>query len=214
MRRGRSTTDQEGLRRVLLLGGVLLGSTGVGLFVAGLVTGGWQLFAGPLLVAFAAACVVVSRDDGRGQWCSECVARNPEEATTCEAAGPRLSESPDELRIERVDYGHPDAMLLIAEVQAEYVARYGGPDATPLDPLMFEPPLGSFFVGYLHLEGAERAGGDRRLAGPRRRRGVRDPAYRRDQADVRRPRGPRARAGAADPGPPRGRPPRRPAPRR
>src|SRR5262245_4916408 len=40
-------------------------------------------------------------------------------------------------------------MLLIAEVQAEYVIRYGGPDDTPLDPLMFEPPAGSFFVGYV-----------------------------------------------------------------
>ena len=57
-----------------------------------------------------------------------------------------------ELEIVRVDYGHPDAMQLIAEVQAEYVVRYGGPDRTPLDPLMFEPPDGSFFVGYLELE--------------------------------------------------------------
>lgn len=40
-------------------------------------------------------------------------------------------------------------MLLIEEVQAEYVVRYGGRDETPLDPLMFEPPTGSFFVGYL-----------------------------------------------------------------
>ena len=47
-------------------------------------------------------------------------------------------------------------MLLIAEVQAEYVARYGGPDSTPLDPLMFEPPLGSFFVGYLPVDGSAR----------------------------------------------------------
>ena len=54
-----------------------------------------------------------------------------------------------DFRIERVDYGHPDAMLLIAQVQAEYVVRYGGPDHTPLDPLMFTPPTGSFFVGYL-----------------------------------------------------------------
>jgi GNAT superfamily N-acetyltransferase len=53
------------------------------------------------------------------------------------------------LRIERVGYGHPDAMLLIAEVQAEYVVRYGSRDDTPLDALMFEPPTGSFFVGYL-----------------------------------------------------------------
>jgi GNAT superfamily N-acetyltransferase len=61
-----------------------------------------------------------------------------------------------DLEIVRVGYGHPDAMLLIGEVQAEYVLRYGGPDATPLDPLMFEPPLGSFYVGYLELDGARR----------------------------------------------------------
>lgn len=58
------------------------------------------------------------------------------------------------LELLRVGYGHPDAMRLIAEVQAEYVVRYGGPDETPLDPLMFEPPQGSFFVGYLPGEGA------------------------------------------------------------
>ncbi|MFC4782995.1 GNAT family N-acetyltransferase [Nocardioides sp. MAHUQ-72] len=52
------------------------------------------------------------------------------------------------LEIVRVDYGQPDAMRLIAEVQAEYVARYGGPDDTPLEHAMFEPPAGSFFVGY------------------------------------------------------------------
>ena len=61
-----------------------------------------------------------------------------------------------ELEIVRVDYGHPDAMQLIAEVQAEYVVRYGGPDDTPLDPLMFHPPLGSFYVGYLELDGERR----------------------------------------------------------
>ena len=52
------------------------------------------------------------------------------------------------MNIHRVGYGHADAMRLIEDVQAEYVIRYGGPDATPLDPLMFEPPSGSFFVGY------------------------------------------------------------------
>ena len=60
------------------------------------------------------------------------------------------------LDLVRVGYGHPDAMLLIAEVQAEYVLRYGGPDDTPLDPLMFEPPLGSFYVGYLDVDGSRR----------------------------------------------------------
>jgi GNAT superfamily N-acetyltransferase len=49
----------------------------------------------------------------------------------------------------RVGFGHADAMRLIAEVQAEYVVRYGGEDETPLDHEMFEPPAGSFFVGYL-----------------------------------------------------------------
>jgi GNAT superfamily N-acetyltransferase len=54
-----------------------------------------------------------------------------------------------ELRVEQVGFGHPDAMRLIEAVQGEYVLRYGGRDDTPLDPLMFEPPAGSFFVGYL-----------------------------------------------------------------
>jgi GNAT superfamily N-acetyltransferase len=58
-----------------------------------------------------------------------------------------------DLELVRVGYGHADALRLIDEVQAEYVVRYGGPDRTPLDPLMFEPPTGSFFVGY--LSGAE-----------------------------------------------------------
>lgn len=53
------------------------------------------------------------------------------------------------LRIDRIGFGHPDALLLIEAVQEEYVARYGSRDDTPLDPLMFEPPTGSFFVGYL-----------------------------------------------------------------
>ncbi|MFB8277107.1 GNAT family N-acetyltransferase [Nocardia colli] len=46
-------------------------------------------------------------------------------------------------------YSSPDAQKLIAELQQEYVVRYGGPDATPTDPAEFEPPLGAFLVGYL-----------------------------------------------------------------
>lgn len=66
------------------------------------------------------------------------------------AAGPAgVVPSSPELRIERVGFGHPDAMRLIAEVQAEYVVRYGGEDETPLDPVEFDPPRGSFFIGYL-----------------------------------------------------------------
>ena len=54
-----------------------------------------------------------------------------------------------ELEIRRVGYGQPDALRLIEEVQGEYVARYGTRDQTPLEHAMFEPPAGSFFVGYL-----------------------------------------------------------------
>nr|WP_227464245.1 GNAT family N-acetyltransferase [Nocardioides lijunqiniae] len=38
---------------------------------------------------------------------------------------------------------------MVADVQAEYVVRYGGQDDSPVDPLEFEPPHGSFFVGYV-----------------------------------------------------------------
>lgn len=55
----------------------------------------------------------------------------------------------DAWRIEPAPFGHPDVLRLVEEVQAVYVARYGGPDETPLDPAMFEPPAGSFFLGYL-----------------------------------------------------------------
>ena len=52
-------------------------------------------------------------------------------------------------RIERLPITHPDAALLVEEVQGEYVARYGGRDDTPIDPTYFEEPNGAFFVGYL-----------------------------------------------------------------
>jgi GNAT superfamily N-acetyltransferase len=52
-------------------------------------------------------------------------------------------------RVARVPFTHPDAALLIEEVQQEYVARYGSPDDTPLQASYFDPPQGSFFVGYV-----------------------------------------------------------------
>ena len=90
MRRGRSAADQEGLRRVLLLAGVLLGVAGIGFAAWGLASDGWGLVLGPVLVLFAVACVVVAHDDGRGRWCPECVARNPDDATVCERCGASL----------------------------------------------------------------------------------------------------------------------------
>nr|WP_182456381.1 GNAT family N-acetyltransferase [Streptacidiphilus sp. P02-A3a] len=50
--------------------------------------------------------------------------------------------------IRVVGYTHPDAQRLIAEVQQEYVVRYGGIDVTPVDPDEFDAPHGLFAVAY------------------------------------------------------------------
>ncbi len=52
------------------------------------------------------------------------------------------------LELRPATYDHPDAALLVAAVQREYVQRYGGSDATPVDPAEFAPPRGHFVVGY------------------------------------------------------------------
>jgi GNAT superfamily N-acetyltransferase len=53
------------------------------------------------------------------------------------------------VEITTVGYDHPDATALIAELQQEFVVRYGNPDRTPVDPAEFAPPAGLFLVGYL-----------------------------------------------------------------
>ena len=58
-------------------------------------------------------------------------------------------------------YDAPAAQQLIAAVQLEYVARYGGPDETPVDPTEFTRPQGVFAVGY--LDGRPAATGGLRL---------------------------------------------------
>ena len=67
-----------------------------------------------------------------------------------------------ELRVVR--YDDPVAQELVAEVQAEYVLRYGGPDRTPVDVEEFTPPRGLFLVGLVGdvpvAAGAFRAHGD------------------------------------------------------
>ncbi|MGH3346872.1 MAG: GNAT family N-acetyltransferase [Nocardioides sp.] len=68
--------------------------------------------------------------------------------TVPEPATGRVDQAPA-LRVVPVGWGHPDAFALIEAVQEEYVLRYGGRDDTPLDPVMFDPPRGSFFVGYV-----------------------------------------------------------------
>ncbi|WP_037355951.1 GNAT family N-acetyltransferase [Amycolatopsis orientalis] len=51
--------------------------------------------------------------------------------------------------IRAVAFDHPDAVKLMAEIQLEYVRRYGGEDETPMDAAEFTPPRGLFLVGYL-----------------------------------------------------------------
>lgn len=45
-----------------------------------------------------------------------------------------------------VAYTDPDAQALIAELDVDMVARYGGADATPVAPDQFAPPMGTFVV--------------------------------------------------------------------
>jgi GNAT superfamily N-acetyltransferase len=65
--------------------------------------------------------------------------------------------------IEPRGYADAQVQQLVAEVQAEYVIRYGGPDEARVDPREFDPPGGLFLVGL--LDGVPSAmGGWRRLA--------------------------------------------------
>lgn len=56
---------------------------------------------------------------------------------------------------------HPDALVLIEELQAFYVERYGDGDLTPMTAAEFAPPAGYFVVG--HVDGAVAACGGWRL---------------------------------------------------
>ncbi|SMO83139.1 Acetyltransferase (GNAT) family protein [Geodermatophilus aquaeductus] len=49
-------------------------------------------------------------------------------------------------RLRAVPYDDPVARDLVARVQQEYVARYGGPDEAAVDPAEFVPPAGVFLV--------------------------------------------------------------------
>lgn len=69
-----------------------------------------------------------------------------------------------ELRTRALD--HLDARRLIAEVQQEYVQRYGGEDSTPTDAREFAEPRGTFVVGYLGAVAVACGGWRVRAAGP------------------------------------------------
>lgn len=69
---------------------------------------------------------------------------------------------PEPLDLREEAYDSPVAQTLIAQVQQEYVARYGSPDESPVDPGEFAPPAGLFLVGYVGTTPAA-TGGLRRL---------------------------------------------------
>jgi GNAT superfamily N-acetyltransferase len=66
------------------------------------------------------------------------------------------------LDLREEPYDGPVARHLIDEVQLEYVARYGGPDDSPVQPDEFAPPGGRFVVGYIGTEPVA-TGGFRRV---------------------------------------------------
>ena len=49
-------------------------------------------------------------------------------------------------------YTDPVVRALEAELQQEYVERYGAVDETPIDPAQFAPPDGLFLVGFVGAE--------------------------------------------------------------
>lgn len=81
------------------------------------------------------------------------------------------------LRATLID--HPDAVALVARLQAYYRAIYGGGDGTPVDPSEFAPPHGRFVVGY--VDGVAVACG-----GWRTRDGTDDPALHAGDAELKR----------------------------
>jgi GNAT superfamily N-acetyltransferase len=66
-----------------------------------------------------------------------------------------------ELRLVPTSYGDPVVRELEAQIQHEYVCRYGGADLTATDAAEFDPPSGVFLVGWAGDE-AVATGGLRR----------------------------------------------------
>jgi GNAT superfamily N-acetyltransferase len=62
------------------------------------------------------------------------------------------STTAPQLEFEQAAYDDPVSQRLVAELQQEFVVRYGGPDETPVDAAEFAPPHGLFLVGRLDGE--------------------------------------------------------------
>lgn len=69
----------------------------------------------------------------------------------------------NELFVRPLSYQDPVVRALEAELQQEYVERYGGHDETPVDDGQFNPPEGLFLVGFIGSEPVA-SGGFRKFA--------------------------------------------------
>ncbi len=58
----------------------------------------------------------------------------------------RAASKPAGISLRPTNYLHPDVQLLVAQVQQEYVRRYGSDDSSPIDEAEFDPPNGMFVV--------------------------------------------------------------------
>lgn len=72
-----------------------------------------------------------------------------------------MSSAP--LHVEERRYDDPLVASLIEILQADFVVRYGGPDAAVVDPEQFSPPAGVFLVGFDDGGNAAAMGGFRRV---------------------------------------------------
>lgn len=96
---------------------------------------------------------------------------------------PAATVTPAGIHLRTVTFAHPDAVRLNDLVQLEYAERYGDEgDVTPLDPTMFEPPRGRYFIAYDEQGTALATGGWRGMDGTTGR----DENYRDGDAELKR----------------------------
>ena len=118
----------------------------------------------------------VERGSRSRSW-RDCVSRDPR------AAPVRARGRLPPCRSARRPITHPDAALLVEEVQEEYVVRYGGRDETPIDPSVLRRARRRLLRGVRRTHARSRPvpGGDATDVA-----GARHHGHGRDQADVRR----------------------------